>query len=247
MKTSSYNSVPVIASIIGSKSRKAMYLTNITSLDGKRIYKDKWIPTSWNTNTKYEWRYTNKERGINNALVEVSRYYKFHMKDSVLMTDKGAVNKWGALMDVTGLSKVTIANSKQTVEWEYHSQSLIEFPMKRVSQAMVIDTHDRYNVSNIKSKLVEGKVVDYLQLKDKYIIHIPTWLIRNFEQRMSIRKVEEVDTFANDTLFHGVAEQTQIESMEQEEYSYIDRREMNFESIDSLTQWEKDNPEYASY
>ena len=60
MKNSNYNSVPVIASIIGSKSRKAMYLTNVTSLDGTRIYKDKWVPTSWNTNTKTEFRYTNK-------------------------------------------------------------------------------------------------------------------------------------------------------------------------------------------
>ena len=46
MKNSNYNSVPVIASIIGSKTRKAMYLTNVTSLDGTRIYKDKWVQTS---------------------------------------------------------------------------------------------------------------------------------------------------------------------------------------------------------
>jgi hypothetical protein len=47
MKNSTYQSVPVIASVIGSKSRKAMYLVHITSLDGTKIYKDTWVPTSW--------------------------------------------------------------------------------------------------------------------------------------------------------------------------------------------------------
>ena len=246
MKNSSYKSVPVIASIIGSKSRKAMYLTNVTSLDGKRIYKDKWIPTSWSTNSKYEFRYTNKERGLNNQLIVPGSYYKFNFKDSVLMTDQGAVNEHGAILEVKGLTKVKKSASKQTIEWEYDSQSLVEFPMNKVSEAMVIDKYDDRNVSAIKSKLVDGKVQDYVQLKDRYVIYVPTWLIKNFEERYTTRIVEE-ELFDNDDMFYGIAEDTAIQSVTAREFSYINRLEMNFEIVNSLSQWEIDNPEYASY
>jgi hypothetical protein len=48
-------------------------------------------------------------------------------------------------------------------------------------------------------------------------------------------------------MFYGVAEDIALQSVTNEQFSYIDRTEMNFESIDSLSQWEIDNPEYASY
>jgi len=246
MKNSSYKSVPVIASIIGSKSRKAMYLTNITSLDGKRIYKDKWIPTSWSTNSKYEFRYTNAERGIHNQLIIPGKYYRFNFKDSVLMTDQGAVNEHGAILEVKGLTKVKKSASRQTIEWEYDSQSLVEFPISRVSEAMLIDRYDERNVSRIKSRLVDGKVTDYYQIKDRYVIYVPTWLIKNFEERYTTRIVEE-EIFDNDDMFYGVAEETSYQSHVNQQFDYITRDTMNFEQVDALTQWELDNPEYASY
>jgi hypothetical protein len=246
MNNSSYKSVPVIASIIGSKSRKAMYLTNITSLDGKRIYKDKWIPTSWSTNSLYEFRYTNTERGIHNQLIIPGKYYQFNFKDSVLMTDQGAVNEHGAILEVKGLTKVKKSASRQTIEWEYDSQSLVEFPMNKVSEAMLVDKYDERNVSRIKSRLVNNKVVDYYQIRDRYVIYVPTWLIKNFEERYTTRIVEE-DNFDNDNMFYGVAEDTAIQSILNQQFDYINRDTMNFEKVDSLTQWEIDNPEYASY
>lgn len=249
MKNSSYNSVPVIASVIGSKTRKAMYLTNITSLDGKRIYKDKWIPTSWSTNNVYQWRYTNKERGIDNAIIDTGRYYKFNFKDSVLMTEQGAVNEHGAILEVKGLTKVKLSNSRQTIEWEYDSQSLVEFPMNRVTGAMLIEQPelwDNNNVSLIKSRLVDGKVVDYYQIKDRYVIHIPTWLIKNFEERYT-SNISIEDNFDNDDKFYGVAEDTAKKSMEQLDNIDIARDSYGFVEVDSLTQWEYDNPEYKSY
>lgn len=246
MNTSSYKSVPVIASIIGSKSRKAMYLTNITSLDGKRIYKDKWIPTSWSTNSQYEFRYTNAERGLHNQLIVPGRYYRFNFKDSVLMTDQGAVNEHGAILEVKGLTKVKKSASRQTIEWEYDSQSLVEFPMNKVSEAMVVDKYDDRNVSAIKSRLVDGKVKEYLQLKDRYVIYVPTWLIKNFEERYTTRVIKE-ELFDNDDMFYGVAEDSAMQSVVNQQFDYINRDTMNFEQVDTLTQWELDNPEYASY
>jgi hypothetical protein len=246
MKNSSYTSVPVIASIIGSKSRKAMFLTNITSLDGKRIYKDKWVPTSWNTNTQTEWRYTNKERGLINVIIHSGKYYKFNFKEAVLMTDKGAVNMHGAALDVDGLSKVVLSNKRKTIEWEHESQSLVEFPMSKATEAMIIETHDKRGGSTINSRLVDGVVKQYLQLEDRHIIYIPTWLMKNFEQRYSLRKVEVDELMTNDNDYQGVAERTAYDSITADTFSYIDRTEMNFETIDSLTQWELDNPEYAS-
>lgn len=246
MKNSNYNSVPVIASIIGSKTRKAMYLTNVTSLDGTRIYKDKWIPTSWNTNTKTEFRYTNKERGLQNVLVHTGKYYKFHFKESVLLTDKGAVNVHGAVLDVAGLTKNKISTNKQTICWEHHSQSLVEFPMSKVSESMIIERFTERNVSTIKSKLIDGKVKDYYQLENRYIINIPTWLIRKFEERYTIRTFEE-DTIANDNNSETVIEKTALDSIIAKNFDYITRDEYNFLEVDSLTQWEMDNPEYKSF
>ena len=48
MKTT-YDSVAIAAHVIGAKSRKAMYLVQPQSMDGNTIYKNAWIPTSWNS------------------------------------------------------------------------------------------------------------------------------------------------------------------------------------------------------
>ena len=48
MKTT-YDSVAITAHVIGAKSRKAMYLVQPQSMDGNTIYKNAWIPTSWNS------------------------------------------------------------------------------------------------------------------------------------------------------------------------------------------------------
>ena len=246
MKNSSYTSVPVIASIIGSKSRKAMYLTNITSLDHSKIYKDKWVPTSWNTNTQIEWRYTNKQRGLTNVIIHTGKYYRFGFKDAVLMTEKGAVNMHGASLDVEGLKKVVLKDKRKTIEWEWDSQSLVQFPMTKVTEAMVVETQDKRGGSAINTKLIDGKVKEYLEIEDRYVIYIPTWLIKNFERRYSLQTVKIDTEFSNDDGYRGVAERTAYDSITAETFSYIDRTEMNFETIDSLTQWEIDNPEYAS-
>ena len=58
MKTS-YKSVPVIASIIGTKSRKSMYIYHVTSLDGETIYQDRYVPVRWGDNVTIEWEQTN--------------------------------------------------------------------------------------------------------------------------------------------------------------------------------------------
>jgi hypothetical protein len=246
MKTSSYNSVPVIASIIGSKSRRSMYLANITSLDGKRQYKDKWIPTSWNVTTKTEWRYTNKQRNINNQLIEPGKYYYFDFNESVLMTDQGAVNAYGSNLEVEGLTKVKMSAHRQSIEWKQDdSQSLYEFPMSRVSQAMHIEEYTG-SISNIKSRLIDGVVKEYYQIVDKYIIFIPTWLIKNFDELYTV-KTKQQKLFTNDDEFFGVAEQTAIDSYTAEKFDYMQRDTMHFEEIDSLTQWEQDNPEYATH
>ena len=189
MKTSSYNSVPVIASIIGSKSRKAMYLTNVTSLDGKRIYKDKWMPTAWNDN---------------------------------------------------------VLKQRITVEWDFDSQSLVEFPMSRVTESMQIDAFTD-NCSNITTRLVNNKPVEYLQLTERIIVFITKWVINSFEERFTIK--EEVDNCDNDDDFQTVIERTAYDSQLQEKFDYIDRDSMYQAEFDTdhLTQWEQDNPEYATY
>jgi hypothetical protein len=118
--------------------------------------------------------------------------------------------------------------------------------MNRVSEAMLVDKYDERNVSRIKSRLVDGKVNDYYQIKDRYVIYVPTWLIKNFEERYTTRIVEE-ELFDNDDMYYGVAEDTALQSVVNAQFNYITRDTMNFEQVDALTQWELDNPEYASY
>ena len=98
----------------------------------------------------------------------------------------------------------------------------------------------------IKSKLIDGKVKDYYQLENRYIINIPTWLIRKFEERYTIRTFEE-DTIANDNNSETVIEKTALDSIIAKNFDYITRDEYNFLEVDSLTQWEMDNPEYKSF
>ena len=247
MKTN-YKSIPVIASVIGSKTRTAMYLMNITSLDGSRSYKNKWIPTRWKRTTKTEWRYDSVRYNLQNVLIQPGKYYKFHFDESVLMTEGGAVNMWGDYLDVKGLRKIK-TTVKQSIEWQYHSQSLYELPMSQVTSKMIIDSYDENNLSTINCKLVNKKVVEYYQVKDRYIINIPTWLISSFDEVATWnpnRPLKQWYMF-NDNEFETVAEQTAKDSISQEKFSYIDRQSMNFSEVSSIQQWEIDNPEYKSH
>lgn len=70
MTNSTYQSVPVIASVIGGKSRKAMYLVHITSLDGSKIYKDTWVPTSWQNFDEPDSKFTIQWDNHNDMYVE---------------------------------------------------------------------------------------------------------------------------------------------------------------------------------
>jgi hypothetical protein len=201
MKTN-YTSVPVIASVIGSVSRKAMYLVHPTSIDGEKIYKDTWIPIQW--------------------------------------TDSN--------------------NQVQRIDWEPHSQSLIELNMSKASRSMIIDQ------SNIVKRLVNSKVQSYLELNERIIVYIPTWMLtkkrvieNNIEKTIdpiiSVKytraQQQEEDLFTNDNEYYGVAEEFCQKSYNT---NYIkDRAESTYslqfasEDIDSVQQWEMDNPEYLSY
>lgn len=258
MKNSNYKSVPVIASVIGSKSRKSMYLVNITSLDGKKIYNNAWVPTAWNDTTRSEWRYTRKvynERSqkfitiIDNALIEPGKYYKFHFKESVLMTTSGPVNEFGGKLDVEGLKKVKLSVTRRSIEWEEHSQELVEFPLKKATPSMLIPQQNNKGTSPIKQRLVNGNIEKFLQLEDRYIIYLPVWFIQNLKLKFQSAYSVDDELFSNeeDTNTESIIEETAYNSKIAEQFSYIDRREMDFQVIDSLTQWELDNPEYLSF
>ena len=52
---------------------------------------------------------------------------------------------------------------------------------------------------------------------------------------------------SNEDSYETIIEKTALDSVIAKNFDYITRNEMNFEDIDSLTQWELDNPEYKSY
>ncbi len=59
MKTS-YKSVPVVCSVIGTRSEKSMYIYHVESLDGNTIYQDRYVPLRWGKQkeTVIEWERT---------------------------------------------------------------------------------------------------------------------------------------------------------------------------------------------
>ena len=100
--------------------------------------------------------------------------------------------------------------------------------------------------NSIKSRLVNGKIKEFYQLEERYIVHIPTWLIRNFQERYTIKTIKK-DTMPNDNNSETVIEKIALDSIIAQNFDYITRDEMEFQEIDSLTQWEIDNPEYKSF
>jgi hypothetical protein len=214
MKTN-YTSVPIIASVIGAQSRKAMYLVHPTSLNGDTVYRDTWIPIKW-------------------------------------ISSKPAMTHY--------------------IQWEHHSQELIQFNMAKATPSMIIDTND------IIRQLVGTKVQSYLELSNRFIIYLPTWMLskrtvlqdgKEVQQdpiitpKYTKAKQEEQIEFNNDDDYYGVAEKTAMASHNQ---TYLqDRAESTFgmqfhiredsqslsdmsqSAIDYLKQWELDNPEYTSY
>lgn len=205
--TTNYTSVPVIASVIGSVTRKAMYLVHVTSLDGEKIYADTWIPIKWNQSRP--------------AMV-------------------------------------------QYIQWEHHSQSLVEFPMTKATPSMIIEQDD------IVRRLVNNKPQSFLQLTNRFIIHLPVWMITPKKVvdengvetkqdpilKLKYQKAVEMpteETFDNDNEYYGVAESKDA-SLTSSLRDYLQDRSnttfsVQFEStqLDSLLQWERDNPDYQSY
>lgn len=263
MKTTNYQSVPVIASVIGSKSRKAMFLINITSINGDKMFPNTSIPTTWKSfNTRPTWRYTNLRYGLNNVEIHAGKYYKFDFDSSVLMTDSGPVGPHGQSLKVEGLTK-TQTPVRQYVEWEEHSQSLVEFPLSKATPAMDIDYSTwKGNCSMITSRLIDNKVHKYLQLLDRYIIYVPLFIYKNWSARFVAK--DSTHEFINDDSQETIIEQTAHDSAVAEKFNYIDRTQMytsssveqneeerlayiKFERSQSLQQWEQDNPEYQSF
>ncbi len=166
MKTT-YQSVQIIASVIGSKSRKAMFLVQPESIDGSKIYKNTWIPVQWNEVDAREHRYTNKRYGIHNQLLEVSKYYNFPEDGRLLITEQGPVDSFGQYVRIDGVETHTIKQKQTRIEWSHYSQSYVELPMSQVTPSMLVDLHDKRNVSNDKNRIVNGSNQSTLQ---RYLI-----------------------------------------------------------------------------
>ena len=124
----------------------------------------------------------------------------------------------------------------------------------KVTDKMIIDRHDSNNLSNINCKLVNKKVVEYYQVRDRYIVYLPTWLISTMIEKQNIKidweleqsKINQWYMF-NDNKFETVAEETAKNSVIQTAFNYIDRTNIDFKAMDSIQQWELDNPEYKSH
>lgn len=260
MKTT-YKSIPVIASVIGSVTRKAMYIVQPTSLDGSKIYHDTWIPVSWNGTETRELRYTNKRYGIINKLLVPSTYHRFEEHGQLLITKNGPIDEYGNYIHIEGVHTVTTP-IKQKIEWEVHNHDeLIEFDMKRATPSMMYDHKD------VVRRVVDGKPKSYLQLQQRILLHIPIWMItpRTVQKegktttsepiikvRLSKPQKQEADEqLFNDDEFYGVTESRCMASLDQD---YIQDRPhataglmFGDTELTSIQQWELENPEYISY
>ena len=139
--------------------------------------------------------------------------------------------------------------------------------MSKASQAMQFESYDLTNISRFNTKLVNGKKQRFYEMVDRYIIHVPVWLINSFEVvgrrssdiqqdinasvRFSSWRDYGIDDDANDDNPESVAEQTAIDSRTEEHFSYRPDRDslyiggIQIESSDSHSQWIEDHPEYS--
>lgn len=143
-----------------------------------------------------------------------------------------------------------------TIEWEYHSQGLVEYPLKKVTDSMAINVYDKRNVLNISSKLINGRVVDFLQITDRYVIYVPIFLMNNLEKKFKkLEKEQQAVLFDNDDNPETIIEQTTKDYEMATKFYGSDRSVMitsnhrvnGYKEIDAITQWEQDNDEYSSY
>ena len=249
-----YQSIPLVVTIIGSKSRKAMYCINVTSLDGTKRYKNAWIPTSFESYTSKQYIYHNPQLNILNRKLIIGNKYRFG-DDWFTLTPNGAVDHHNKRIEIDSLQYIIMPPIRTTIAWEYHSQSLVELPMSQTTPAMDIVEYgfdseiSSSNISRIKSKLIDGKVHEYYQSIDRYIIYIPPFLMKNFEKLFEIVQDTEdnalsnydfdapnEDIFANDDNPETITEQLQKDSVLSEQFSYMDRREMDFKDYPSNEQ-----------
>jgi hypothetical protein len=244
MKTN-YKSVPVIASVIGSHSRKSMYLVHITNLSGTKLYRNKWVPTSWNHTTETKYYYKGQQ-------IFLGKYYDFGSKGKLLMTNKGPVTPQGVEIKVKDIKSIPTKEPRH-IAWKYHNQEFVEFDMKDATAAMMFESYDLTNISRFNHKLVGTKVHKYYEMIDRYIIMIPTWLISTFEEIGSRKSTDDTTTnlFHNDDNPESIIEETSINSHITDKFSYRgDANDMYMsdfaiEDSESLQQWDSDNPDYS--
>mgnify|MGYP003136376844 CR=1 FL=1 len=244
MKTN-YKSVPVIASVIGSHSRKSMYLVHITNLSGTKLYRNKWVPTSWNHTTETKYYYKGQQ-------IFLGKYYDFGSAGKLLMTNKGPVTTQGVEIKIKGIT-TTKDTEPRHIAWKYHNQEFVEFDMKDATPAMMFESYDLTNISRFNHKLVGTKVHKYYEMIDRYIIMIPTWLIGSFEEigHKSSTDYTTPELYHNDDNPETVIEETSINSHTTDKFSYrgdandLYMSEFAIEDSQSLQQWDSDNPDYS--
>ena len=126
--------------------------------------------------------------------------------------------------------------------------------MREVTPAMLIETLSTYGVGDslLKSRIVDNKVQQYVQLQRKYIIHVPKFAMQNLSVKYT--KLTQLDMdddlFPNEHSHYSIAEETARKSFEQHELQ--DRPDYTWtvtggiENSPQLEQWLKDNPEYIN-
>ena len=243
MKTS-YKSVPVIASIIGTKTRKSMYIYHVTSLDGETIYQDRYVPVRWGDNVTIEWEQTN------------DMVVQFPLSDARPIMIIPKYNDIG----ISNIVSHRLPNGKIQNYYEMTSRYIVYIPMwlflqqtkkdehgnpviKRDHQGnKVVKTHPSgevmYHEGTTKPVYVFEKDPN-TGFKAKYTKFIP-----------SIASQEDEKLYTNDDSPYTIAEDTAYKSEQELNFDYRPSADtmltgLEFEN-DSLAQWEIENPEYAS-
>ena len=140
---------------------------------------------------------------------------------------------------------------REIIEWRHATPEYVEFPRNKVTPAMLVETLSTYGVGDtlIKSRLVDNKVQQYIELQQRIDIAIPTWFIKNL--KVKFRKVvhkDEPQEFSNShshySIIDDVAKQSHDALILQERPDtdwMVSEQGMREPAIE---QWLKDNPEY---
>jgi hypothetical protein len=146
------------------------------------------------------------------------------------------------------------SNERHVIQWQDVSQEYVELPMREVTPGMLVETLSTHNGGDslVGSRMVDGKVQQYVELNQRIEIAVPKWAMRNFKRKYTkvVRdESAQSDLFENEYSHYNIIDNVAKTSHEQhvlQERPLAEWFTSEGGAEPAIDQWLIDNPEYAN-